>query len=86
MKDIREIRVPVGGMVIELHKDDEGETAGTITSELLDGVEAGGQLAAAIDAIESMVLAHACAGIDIESPAYLEGLDVALGAMFNGWG
>ena len=33
---------------------------------------------AAIDGIESMILAHACAGVDIESPAYLEGIETAV--------
>jgi hypothetical protein len=32
---------------------------------------------AGIDAIEAMILAHACAGIDIESPAYEEAIEVA---------
>jgi hypothetical protein len=31
-----------------------------------------------MDAIEDMVLAHACAGIDIESPAYIEGIETAV--------
>lgn len=36
---------------------------------------------AAVDAIESMVLAHAIAGIDINTPEYLEGLEVAVMAV-----
>ena len=36
---------------------------------------------AAIDGIESLILAHACAGIDVESPAYLEGLETAVQAV-----
>ena len=31
--------------------------------------------------IESVILAHACAGIDIESPAYLEGIETAINAI-----
>jgi hypothetical protein len=38
---------------------------------------------AAIDALESLILGHACAGIDVESPAYLEGIDTALNAITN---
>lgn len=34
-------------------------------------------------ALESLLLAHACAGVDIESPAYLEGLETALEAIAN---
>lgn len=35
---------------------------------------------AAMDAIESIILAHACAGIDIQAPAYIEGIETAVGA------
>lgn len=37
----------------------------------------------AIDAILSLILAHACAGIDIESPAYLEGIKTTFDAITN---
>lgn len=37
----------------------------------------------AVDGITSMILAHACAGINIESPAYLEGIETALDAIIN---
>lgn len=33
---------------------------------------------AAMDGIESMILAHACAGIDVCSPAYVEGVETAV--------
>ena len=36
---------------------------------------------ASIDALESLILAHACAGIDVASPAYLEGIETALDAI-----
>lgn len=35
----------------------------------------------AIDGILSLILAHACAGIDIESSAYLEGIETAFDAI-----
>jgi len=38
---------------------------------------------AAMDAIESIVLAHAVAGIDIAAPAYLEGIETAVGSCAN---
>ena len=37
----------------------------------------------ACDAIESIVLAHAQAGVNVESPGYLEGLDTAMDAIGN---
>lgn len=36
---------------------------------------------AAVDAIESMVLAHFCAGVDITSSSYLEGIETACSAI-----
>lgn len=34
-------------------------------------------------AIESMILAHAIAGVDVESPAYIEGIETAIDAVIN---
>jgi len=36
-----------------------------------------------VDAITSMILAHAIAGIDIETPAYIEGIETAIQALGN---
>ena len=47
--------------------------------EVVDRIRGNG----AIDAILSLILAHACAGIDIESPAYLEGIETAFDAIAN---
>jgi hypothetical protein len=30
-----------------------------------------------MDALESIILAHACAGIDVTTPAYMEGIETA---------
>jgi len=38
---------------------------------------------AQIDAIESLILAHSCAGIDITSPEYIEGIETAVQAIGN---
>jgi len=37
----------------------------------------------AIDAIESLILAHAVAGVDIKSPAYIEGIETVVDAIGN---
>jgi hypothetical protein len=37
----------------------------------------------AVDSLESLILAHACAGIDIASPAYVEGVETAVEALLN---
>ena len=58
-----------------------------ITSNLKDGdpVNEGGDVEfdAAADAIEALVLAHAVAGVDVQSKAYLEGLETALDSIAN---
>ena len=38
---------------------------------------------AAVDALESILLAHACAGIKVDEPAYVAGLETALDAFSN---
>lgn len=37
----------------------------------------------ALDALSSLILAHACAGVDVESEAYVEGVNTALDAIAN---
>jgi hypothetical protein len=41
------------------------------------------KLGAALDGIESLILAQACAGIDIESPAYIEAVETAVEKCMN---
>lgn len=65
-----EVRVPpVGGAVLSSNL---GEVLGS-------GVRA----RAMTDALESLLTAHAAAGVDLDEPAYLAGLTVALEAIFN---
>ena len=80
------IKRPCFGIVVELRStiaDAEGDVpmAGTITSDLKEGCAC--REKAAMDAIESLILAHACAGVDIESPAYVEGIETAVEACWN---
>lgn len=37
----------------------------------------------AIDGLESLILAHACTGVDITDPKYVEGIETALEAIAN---
>ena len=78
------IVLPVGGIVIE---------DGTLSSDLhdycpLDGAalnegccERHNAYNDAIDGVESLILAHACAGLDVSSAAYVEGIQTALDAI-----
>jgi hypothetical protein len=57
-----------------------GDGGGSITSKLKEGHP---QYDAAIDGIESMILAHAIAGIDVNSPLYLGGIETAVQGAAN---
>ena len=78
--------IPEFGITVQV----EGQ-AGTIESELkkhiigedADPSPCDFEINGAIDAIESLILAHACAGIDVSSPAYVEGLRSSLEAITN---
>jgi len=58
------------------------EDAGTIESDLHEDSEST-QYDAAIDGLESLILAHACAGVDVEAQAYVDGVGEALEAISN---
>jgi len=47
------------------------------------GTASNRQFNAAIDGLESLILAHACAGVDVESPAYIEGVETAVEGIAN---
>jgi hypothetical protein len=89
MKELRmqTIRLPCFGITIRLDQENTAKTpgAGTITSDLkIPGNTAvNRQYNAAVDGLESLILAHACAGVDVESPAYVEGIETAVEAIAN---
>ena len=85
---MKTISLPVGGITIELTEAgcvDGGNTwvksQGTISSELHDPDNP--EYGLAIDGLESLILAHACVGIDVSSPAYVEGIQTAVDAITN---
>jgi len=84
---MKEICLPCFGITVCLYGDpsDESQVSGTIISALHEsgGCRSSMQSDAAIDALESIILAHACAGIDITSPAYVEGVETAVDAVGN---
>jgi len=73
------VKLPCFGIEVEFSKK---LRKGTITSDLKEPGDTE-DFAAAMDGIESMILAHACAGIDIASPAYIEGIETAVLACQN---
>jgi hypothetical protein len=81
---MKNIQIQLDGDLINISVDCEKKT-GSISSTLkipvgdkdtsrLDKL----QYNSAIDALESLILAHACAGIDVESVEYEEGIESAI--------
>jgi len=82
---MKEIKLPCYEMKVTL--DDQMIGFGTIESNLQreepSMSSTGNEYNGALDAIESIILAHAVAGIDIASPAYVEGIETAIDAIVN---
>jgi hypothetical protein len=87
--------IPKYGITVQVMTNN-GKSAGVINSELkkhligdedpspiITGAVNEDELEAYIDAIESLLLGHACSGLDIGSEAYVTGLDTALEAIAN---
>ena len=79
------IKLSCFGIVINIEGEEEA-VRGAISSDLHDDGPEGEDNTlyyAALDGIESMILAHAMAGIDVECPAYIEGIETAVEAAAN---
>lgn len=86
---IKVIELGIEGIVLHLGTDKNGRTGGQIRSELHstnidptvtdDDVEYN----AAIDGIEAMILAHACAGVNVQTVGYIEGIKTAVEGCAN---
>ena len=82
----RRIQLPCYGITLTLVRENgvDKPGSGSIASDLrADGTAANRQYNAAIDGLESLILAHACVGVDVESPAYIEGIETAVEAIGN---
>lgn len=83
----RIIQLPVYNIVVTLNEVAGKVTGGTITSTLREQPtstdEQKTQLNAAIDTLEAFILAAAIADIDIESPAFLEAIEVTADKVGN---
>lgn len=69
----RTIELPVRGIRLFLN----GAGSGTISCDDSDDMPAAGH------AVLSVILGHACAGIDVTTPAYLDGIETAFEAIAN---
>jgi hypothetical protein len=82
----RKIELPCYGITLTLVRENGAKKpgSGSIVSDLHTAETAANrQYNAAIDGLESLILAHACAGVDVESPAYVEGIETAVDAIAN---
>jgi hypothetical protein len=84
---IRTIQLPCFGITVRLDRPNTAKTLGTgmVVSDLKGPGKTAVQrlFNSAVDGLESLILAHACAGVDIESPAYIEGIETAVEAIAN---
>jgi hypothetical protein len=76
--DVKVIRLAAFGITVTVG----AEGGGRIESSLHDDGESS-EAKAAIDGVEALILAHAVAGIDVNSPAYLEGVETAVESIWN---
>lgn len=87
---MKTIKLPIYDIVVET----DGKGSGTIASALKDeNVLASNEpdpdtLAynAAMDAVESMILSCACAGLDIKAPAFITAIQTTVDAVGNTYG
>ena len=75
---MKEIKLPCYGIVLSILDGGGSITSTDLKTEHNDPEDE--LYNAAMDGIESMILAHAVAGVDIETPAYLEGIETAVNA------
>ena len=81
----RTITLPCYGITVTLEPGIGNSTGGAIASLLAEDPNDQDNIAfnAAIDGIEAMILACACEGIDIESPAFIAAIETAVEAAAN---
>ena len=74
--------IDLGIFGIELELENKG---GSIGSKLYDEFsnQVDPHIQNFVDAIESIILAHACSGVDVQSREYKEGIEVAVESIIN---
>lgn len=88
------VELPCYGIVVELGPEDPERPGAYQGGRLVSGFvhekadpgdpeDDSAEFNAAMDAIVLAILAHACAGIDVNAPAYVEGIETAIEAWAN---
>ena len=83
MKKIHEIELCTGDKMTITVVDGGGRLESTI--DRMKG-RAGVKFNTAVEMLERLATAHACAGIDVTAPKYIEGLDTVFEAIGNEYG
>ena len=78
---MKEIKLPCYGIIVNVENGSGSITSTDLQTEHQD--EEDELYNAAMDGIESLILAHACAGVDITTPEYVEGIKTAVEASAN---
>ena len=83
---MRTYTIPKYGITVEVMTNN-GKNAGAINSKLIEHLVGNempeDSIIGAVNAIESLILGHACAGLDIGTEDYITGLDSAIEAIAN---
>ena len=87
-KGVKKIEIRVGSDTISLQLDGRGGGTSSSTLHITEadedfGAEYQASFNPAMDGLESLVLAHACAGINVEDHRYVAGIVAALEAISN---
>ena len=87
-KGVKKVEIRVGSDTISLQLDGRGGGTSSSTLHITEadeefGAEYQASYNSAIDGLESLVLAHACAGINVEDHRYVAGIAAALEAISN---
>jgi hypothetical protein len=82
---IKKIELPIYGIVVKLQPDGSGSIESDLERARPDDCEGGSEedtsydlFNGAMDGIEALILAHAVAGVDIQTPAYINGVQTAV--------
>lgn len=79
------ITVHVGSyLVIQLYDPDPCKSDGSVGGVITEGqLDLSDPTSDKMNALESLILAHACAGVDVSNKEYVDGVRVAIDACMN---
>ncbi len=78
---MKKLELNIYGIVISYDPQDKGSCAITSKMKELPETEENAEFNAAVDGIESMMLGHFSAGVELTAPAYLTGIETAYNAI-----